>query len=47
MPEPSRGESLSDFAAKYMGSKEARKSFPNAKQRYAVMRSKYKKEKKS
>lgn len=36
MPEPTKGESLSGFVAKYMKSKEARKSFPKKKQRAAV-----------
>jgi hypothetical protein len=36
MPEPRSGQSLGAFVSKYMGSKEARKSFPKAKQRAAV-----------
>lgn len=36
MPEPHKGESLGNFVSKYMGSKEARKHFPKAKQRAAV-----------
>jgi hypothetical protein len=36
MPTPHKGESLSGFVAKYMGSKEARKSFPKQSQRAAV-----------
>ncbi len=36
MPEPTKGESLSGFVAKYMGSKEARKKFPKRSQRAAV-----------
>lgn len=36
MPEPRKGESLSGFVSKYMGSKAARKHFPDQKQRAAV-----------
>jgi len=36
MPEPRKGESLGKFVASYMGSKRARKDFPEAKQRAAV-----------
>lgn len=36
MPEPQKGERLGAFVSKYMGSKEARKRFPKAKQRAAV-----------
>ena len=46
MPDPRPKETLSSYAERYMGSKEARKSFPNSKQRYAVMRSKFKRDKK-
>jgi len=35
-PEPHKGESLGAFVSKMMGSKEARKRFPKAKQRAAV-----------
>lgn len=46
MPEPSKGEKLSDFVAKYMGSKKARKDFPEQKQRAAVAYSTFKEAKK-
>lgn len=46
MPEPSKGESLSDFVSKYMGSKESRKSFPDQKQRAAVAYSVFRQRKK-
>jgi hypothetical protein len=36
MPEPHKGETLSSFVSKYMGSKHARKKFPSQKQRAAV-----------
>jgi len=36
MPEPHRGEKLSTFVARYMGSKEARRKFPKRSQRAAV-----------
>lgn len=45
MPSPTRKESLSHFVGKYMGSKEARKSFPNQKQRAAVAYSTFKRKK--
>jgi uncharacterized protein YoaH (UPF0181 family) len=41
MPNPSKGESLKHFMAKYMSSGEARKSFPKQKQRAAVAYSEY------
>lgn len=47
MPKPRAGESLSGFVKEFMGSKEARKSFPKAKQRYAVARSEFKERKKA
>lgn len=46
MPSPSKGESLSDFVGRYMGSGEARKSFPSQKQRAAVAYSEYRQAKK-
>jgi hypothetical protein len=46
MPEPTKGESLSDFVGKYMGSKEARKSFPKQSQRAAVAYSEFRSKKK-
>lgn len=45
MPEPHKGESLSNFVGRYMGSKEARKSFPKQKQRAAVAYSEFKRKK--
>ena len=36
MPTPQKGETLGKFVSAYMGSKEARKRFPKAKQRAAV-----------
>ena len=45
MPEPSKGESLSGFVHRYMGSGEARKSFPKKSQRAAVAYSEYKRKK--
>jgi hypothetical protein len=46
MPEPVKGEKLSDFIARYMGSKESRKSFPRKSQRAAVAYAEYRKRKK-
>lgn len=46
MPSVQKGESLQGFVSKYMGSKEARKSFPKQKQRAAVAYSVYKERKK-
>jgi hypothetical protein len=46
MPEPIKGESLSDFVGKFMGSKESRKSFPKSKQRAAVAYSEFRNSKK-
>jgi hypothetical protein len=46
MPEPVKGESLSNFVSRYMGSSEARKDFRNSKQRAAVAYSEYRREKK-
>ena len=45
MPYPLKGESLSHYVKKFMGSAEAKQSFPNPKQRYAVSRSLYKRKK--
>jgi hypothetical protein len=42
MPTPKKGESKSEFVARYMGSSEAQRTFPNAKQRVAVANSVYK-----
>lgn len=41
MPTPSKGEKLSTFLHRYMGSSESKKSFPSAKQRIAVAESEY------
>jgi hypothetical protein len=46
VPEPSKGEKLSDFIGKYMGSKKANKDFPDQKQRAAVAYSTYREAKK-
>lgn len=43
MPLPQPHEKLKDFVARYAGSKEAQKSFPNQKQRLAVAYSVWKK----
>lgn len=45
MPKPNPGESEADFVARYMSSEEAKKAFPDAKQRSAVAYSEYKKHK--
>lgn len=45
MPDPHKGESLKAFTRRFMGSGEAEKSFPDVKQRYAVMRSMFRKKK--
>lgn len=42
MPQPNKGEPMSKFVSRYMGSKEARKSFPKQSQRAAVAYSEYK-----
>jgi hypothetical protein len=47
MPEPKKGESLNDFMGKFMGSSEARKSFPKKKQRAAVAYSEFRGKKKA
>lgn len=46
MPDPAKHESLAAFVGRYMGSKEARKSFPKQSQRAAVAYSEYKRAKK-
>lgn len=46
MPEPRKGENLSKFMGRYMGSSEAERSFPNKKQRLAVAYSEFKRRKK-
>jgi hypothetical protein len=42
MPEPLKGEKQQDYVSRFMGSAEAAKSFPDAKQRAAVAYSMYK-----
>lgn len=46
MPEPRAKETLSSFTQRYMSSDQAKKSFPDVKQRYAVMRSEYRRKRK-
>lgn len=46
MPNPQKGENLAQFMSRYMGSSEAEKTFPDAKQRAAVGYSKFRKKKK-
>lgn len=41
MPRPEPKEKLSDYISRFMGSKEARSSFPSSKQRAAVAYSEY------
>lgn len=41
MPNPKKGESESAFVSRYMGSKEAMKTFPDQKQRAAVAYSEF------
>ncbi len=41
MPSPRKGESEKDFVNRYMNSAEAKRSFPDAKQRAAVAHSTY------
>lgn len=43
MPKPNKGESKSDYIARFMSSEEAKKSFPDEKQRYVVALSWWKK----
>lgn len=43
MPRPNEGESKKDFLARFMSSEEAKKSFPDEKQRYVVALSFWKK----
>ena len=45
MPTPRKGESKEDFIKRYMSSDEAKKDFPDEKQRYAVALSTWKKSK--
>lgn len=46
MPNPSKGENLSQFMSRFMDSKESREDFPEQKQRAAVGYSKFRKRKK-
>lgn len=46
MPKPESGEKLSTFLHRFLKSGEAKKSFPNAKQRIAVAESEYRARKK-
>ena len=46
MPNPQKGENLSHFVSRYMGSGEAQKTFPDPKQRAAVAYSKMRRKKK-
>lgn len=46
MPHPGSRESLGSYTKRFMGSGEAKKDFPNVKQRYAVMRSMFRRRKK-
>lgn len=41
MPNPRKGDSEDAFVQRYMASAEARKSYPDDKQRYAVAKSKW------
>jgi hypothetical protein len=41
MPQPARHESLNNFVARFMGSKEAQKTFPRNSQRAAVAYSEF------
>lgn len=45
-PKPQKGESLSEFMGRFMGSKEAERSFPKKKQRLAVAYSEFRARKK-
>lgn len=46
MPDPKKDESKEEFIARFMGSEEAKKSFPDKKQRLAVANSKWEKKSK-
>jgi hypothetical protein len=46
VPEVQKGEKLSAFISKYMGSKKANKDFPDQKQRAAVAYNSYREAKK-
>ncbi|MDE2104107.1 MAG: hypothetical protein KGL39_43115 [Patescibacteria group bacterium] len=45
MPKPRANESLAAYTKRFMRSTEAESDFPDRKQRYAVMRSMFKKKK--
>lgn len=47
MPEPAKHESLTKFVSRYMGSSEARSSFPKQSQRAAVAYSEYRRKKRA
>ena len=46
MPEPRKGEKKSDYINRFMGSAEAKRDFPDPKQRVAVAHSMHKRKKK-
>lgn len=46
MPNPKKGEKLSNFISRYMKSSEAKASFPKTKQRLAVAESEYREKRK-
>ncbi len=46
MPKPAKGESQKHFVSRYMASSEAKRSFPDPKQRAAVAYSESRKRKK-
>lgn len=46
MPRPERGESMSSYISRFMGSGEAKGDFPKKKQRLAVAYSMFKRKKK-
>ena len=46
MPYPKKGEKKSDYVERFMGSSEAKRDFPNVKQRVAVANSMFEKRKK-
>jgi hypothetical protein len=46
MPHPEKGESMSSYISRFMGSKEAKGDFPKKKQRLAVAYNLFKKRKK-
>lgn len=47
MPRPGRGESMSQYMHRFMGSAEAQKDFPKRKQRIAIGISMYRRRKKN